>query len=401
MKRVWWWILLSAVFVVARPYILLISWDGFRWDYPDRGDFPAIRYLQEHGVRAESLQPIFPSKTFPSHYSLVTGMYPSRHGIIFNRFTDPRTGIYYSTKRKTADRLFPMEWYRGEPIWVTARANGIKSASVFWVGSEVIDKQRRPDYFELYDHYMPHETRIAKIMEHLRRPPAERPHFLSLYFSDTDDYGHTYGPNSSEIISAIQKLDHSLGQIIDGLKKTGLADSVNIILVSDHGMTETSPRRVIPADSLLKGLDYTVNGSGQVCSFLAEPSVIKEIEKRLAGFPQGYQLYRRGAFPAYFHFSDHPALGPLLMVADPGWYIKLKFPLSSRGAHGYDNRFLDMHGIFMAMGPAFKENYRTGMLRNIDVYSLMCHILNIRPNPDMDGEFMKIMHVLKRQPGSG
>ncbi len=396
MKRLLWSMLLITAVVFARPYVLLISWDGFRRDYPDKGDFPSLRYMQEHGVRAESLQPVFPSKTFPNHYSLVTGMYPARHGMIFNSFIDPRSGIYYSTKRKTRDRLFPTEWYRGEPIWVTARKNGLKSASVFWVGTEVIDKKRQPDYFELYDHYMPHETRIAKIMEHLQRPLAARPRFLSLYFSDTDDSGHRFGPESDETLSAIARLDRSLGKVLEGLKEIGLADSVNIILVSDHGMTETSPQRVVPVDSLLSGLDYKVNGSGQVSSFLADDQTIRKIEERLGGYQRGFKLYRREEIPAYYHFSGHPAIGPLLLVAEPGWYLRIKFPLSARGAHGYDNRFLEMHGIFLAMGPAFRVNYRTGMLRNIDVYPLMCHILGITPNPEMDGEFIKIMHVLKQ-----
>ncbi|HED10655.1 MAG TPA: alkaline phosphatase family protein [Caldithrix abyssi] len=396
MKGLFWRILLLATLTFAKPYVLLISWDGFRWDYPDKGDFSALKYMQENGVRAQSLQPVFPSKTFPNHYSLVTGMYPARHGMIFNSFTDPRTGIFYSTRRKTKNGLFPTDWYRGEPIWITARRNGIKSASVFWVGTEVIDKQRRPDYFEFYNHYMPHETRIAKILEHLQRPRAERPHFLSLYFSDTDDYGHKFGPDSREIPRAIRKLDQSLGRIFRGIEEIGLADSVNIILVSDHGMTETSPQRVVPVDSLLSGLEYTVNGSGQVSSFLADAGTVDRIEKRLRAYGRGFNLYRRDNIPAYYHFSGHPAIGPLVLIADPGWYLRIKFPLSSRGAHGYDNRFLEMHGIFMAMGPAFKKHYRTGMLRNIDVYPLMCHILGIRPNPDMDGELIKIMHVLKQ-----
>ncbi len=395
MKRLLWSLLLLGSLALARPYILLISWDGFRWDYPDRGDFPALRYMEEHGVRAESLQPVFPSKTFPNHYSLVTGMYPAHHGILFNRFTDPANGKRFSTKRPYKNALFSTDWYRGEPVWVTARKNGLKTASVFWVGTEVDDAGRRPDYFEFYDHYMPHDSRIARVMAHLQRPPAERPRFISLYFSDTDDAGHDFGPQSDEVTRAIARLDSSLGKIVQGIKDIGLADSVNIILVSDHGMTATSPQRVVRMDSLLHGLKFTVNGSAQVASLLGDEKTMEEIESRLREHERGFRLYRREDIPAYFHLKGHRAIGPLLLVADPGWYMQMKFPLQSRGAHGYDNRFLDMHGIFLAMGPAFKQNYRSGMLRNIDLYPLMCRILNIKPSTGIDGNLINIMHVLR------
>ncbi|RMH64699.1 MAG: alkaline phosphatase family protein [Calditrichaeota bacterium] len=393
MFRLFFLLLLLIELLTAKPYVLLISWDGCRWDYPARGSFPTLKMMEENGVTATSLQPVFPSKTLPNHYSLVTGLYPVHHGIVYNIFLNPANGEQHVIKRK-ARSLFPAHWYGGEPLWVTARKNGLKSASIFWVGSEVDDAARRPDYWSYYDHHLSHARRIEKLKEYLALPIAQRPRMITMYFSDTDDAGHQYGPESPHIAEVMARLDKALAGIFQTIRAAGLQDSVNVILVSDHGMTALSPQCVIPIKERLAGLDYQVNGRGPVAGFFAEKSVLDTIRQRLKPYARMCDIYTRENLPAYYHFRDNPMIGDLVVVARPGCFLQWDAPLQSKGSHGYDNRFLDMHGVFRAVGPAFKKGYHTGMVRNIDVYPLVCRLLDMQP-AEVDGDVLRIEHVLK------
>jgi predicted AlkP superfamily pyrophosphatase or phosphodiesterase len=250
----------TMVFAQNLPYTILISFDGFRWDYTNRDITPNIELLKNDGVSSLSLQPVFPSKTFPNHYSIITGMYPQNHGIIANFFNNPVTGEKYGLGDTNAVRN--PYWYWGEAFWETAERQGIRCASYFWPGSEIELDYRRPSYYEKYDHGRPYSERINGILNWLKLPFEKRPKFLTLYFDATDTDGHKFGPNSKEINNTISSLDSLLGNLVGQLRKIGMYDSTNIILVSDHGMAELSKDRIIEIDKILSGYIYKVDGNG-------------------------------------------------------------------------------------------------------------------------------------------
>lgn len=383
----------------TKPYVLLISFDGFRWDYPNRGITPNIEKMRETGVSASSLQPSFPSKTFPNHYTIVTGDYIEHHGIITNHFTNPFTGEVYRLGDSVSVRQ--SKWYLGEPFWTTAERQGIISASYFWPGSEQTLSYRHPTYFEKYDHYRPHKTSVNGVIKWLQLPYAKRPHFITLYFHDTDDYGHKYGPNSKEITTAIKSLDSVIGFIYQRLNSIGMKDSINVILVSDHGMTEISPKRVINIESILKGYKYSSEAQGPFMLIKPSKNNSDSVFNILKRNEFHYKVYKKKNMPKYYHYSENAFIYPIILVADLGWSLGTNKSIAKfknhimHGNHGYDNHQLDMHGVFIANGPNFKNGYRTGTVWNVDIYPLLCKIFNIEPASNIDGKIERIGFVLK------
>jgi ectonucleotide pyrophosphatase/phosphodiesterase family member 5 len=389
----------SFLFAQSTPYVLLVSFDGFRWDYPNRNITPNLDYIIENGVRASSLRPIFPSKTFPNHISIVTGMYAENHGIIFNKFENVETCAIYSLGDTSAVRN--PEWYKGEAFWETAEKNNIISASHFWPGSELNDKSRRPTYFKNYNHNQPYKERIDGVIEWLQLPYAERPHFITLYFHDTDSYGHKFGPNSPEINQSINRLDNLVGYLNNSLSEIGMKDSLNVIFVSDHGMTEIDTSRTINIESFLNGFNYKLGGSKPLAMIEPTKDDYDSVYARLEKNKNHYKLYTKESMPEYFHFNKNENIYSILLVAELGWSIVNSKEYSqmnqyvSKGNHGYDNNNIDMHGVFIASGPCFRKNYTTGTLWNIDIYPLLCKIFNISPNPNIDGDLERIEFLLK------
>lgn len=378
-----------------KPYVILISFDGFRWDYIDRGDSPNLAKLREHGASALSLKPVFPSKTFPNHYSIVTGMYAENHGLIANHFQNPFTGERYTLRNEKA--VQEAKWYLGEAIWETAERQGIICASYFWPGSEMNLPYRRATYFEHYEHERPYEKRVQGVLDWLQLPEARRPHFVTLYFDAVDGAGHEYGPDAPQTHAAVARVDSMLGLLMQGLARLGLRDKTNLIVVSDHGMTEISPKRSIDVDTLLGDFACEIEGWGPLMMMTPRNASIEEVYARLHKNARHFHVYTRENRPANYHFSKHPFIPPLLLVADVGWMLVRKgksFHL--KGQHGYDPNHLDMHGIFVASGPAFKKGYRTGTLWNIDIYPLLCEILHIMPRQNIDGRMERIESILAR-----
>ena len=396
-------ILIISVFELnaqPQPYVILISFDGFRWDYVDRGITPNFDYIKENGVSAKSLRPCFPSKTFPNHISIITGMYPSHHGIISNSFWDYYTDTHYSLGDTNAVRN--AKWYMGEAFWETAERQGITTASYFWPGSEVTLSYRHPTYFYKYEHKKPYRERVDGVINWLKLPYAERPHFITSYFDATDTYGHEYGPDAPETNFAISQLDSILGYYFEKLKEISLFDSTDIIVVSDHGMTNVSKDKVVNIENILSGLKYKQNDHGPFTMIEPDPGELDEIYKRLKENENHYKAYKREDVPEYFHFSDNPLICRIVVIAENGWSLETNKSIekmkkySSKGNHGYDNYWMDMGGIFYALGPAFRHNYQVGTIDNIDIYPLLCKIFNIFPNPLIDGRLDRIEYILKR-----
>lgn len=393
--------LLAAAEAAQKPYVLVISFDGFRWDYPDRGLTPNIDQLARDGVRALSFEPVFPSKTFPNHFSIVTGLYPQNHGLINNRFENPFTKEMYRVGDTVSVRN--AKWYRGEPLWETAKRQGVRSASFFWPGSEMNLNYRRPAYFKRYDGSVTHEARIQGIIDWLQLPENLRPHLLFLYFSDTDTQGHRFGPDSPQINEAITLLDEKLGLLRRKLAEIGMAGKVNIILLSDHGMTQLKADGLILLHKILGNRKIKISGYGPLVQFRTSGQKEKaELFNLLEKNQKGYTVYLKEDFPAHFHYQHNAFIGDIIAVADLGYsFIRSEKELQKvlkrkpQGDHGYDNHAMDMHGIFFAAGPAFKKHYRCGTLHNIDVYPLVCRILGITPNQKIDGLLERISPVLK------
>lgn len=383
------------------PYTILLSFDGFRWDYSQRGITPTLDMIAKNGVSAISLQPCFPTKTFPNHYTIVTGLYPQNHGLISNNMYDPFYNDFFSLGNRSA--VENSRWYKGEAIWETARKQGIKTASFFWPGSEVDIDYRRPDYFHYYEHKRPYPERISGVIEWLKLPDAERPKFITIYFDAADTDGHIYGPDSDSINNTITNLDSLLNTLIHQLKEIKLLDSTNIILVSDHGMSNVSSERIINIDELLRGMNYRNVESGPLMFIYPAADQKQLIYSTLKQKESHYRVYNKDNLPEHYHLSSSHLLSEIFVVAYPGWSLvtdKIKERYQGKnfegGDHGYDNYHLDMHGIFHAIGPSFKKGYRTGTVQNIDIYPLLCKILNIKPRQNIDGKLERIQAILRK-----
>ncbi|NWF89670.1 MAG: alkaline phosphatase family protein [Ignavibacteriaceae bacterium] len=388
---------LSTIYSQTNPYVILVSFDGFRWDYLNRGLTPNLDKIKNDGVSAISLRSVFPSKTFPNHLSIITGMYAENHGIISNSFPNFEKNYWYRMSDTTAVR--DSKWYIGEAFWETAERQGTKTASYFWPGSEVQLEHRHPSYREFYEHEKPYEQRVEGVINWLQLPYEARPHFITLYFDDTDTYGHKFGPSSPEANEAIVRLDNIAGLLMKRLNDIGLKDSVNVIFVADHGMTEIFEDKVINIENMIKEYNCRFMDDGPLMQ--VEPSAenltaVYEILKRNESH---YKAYLKKDIPDYFHYNKNPLTFSILLAADIGWSLvtnrRSDWVSKSKGNHGYDNNHLDMHGIFLADGPAFKDGYQTGTLWNIDIYPMLCKIFNIYPRSNIDGELERIEFILK------
>lgn len=383
------------------PYTILISFDGFRWDYTSRGLTPNFDYIEKHGVKALSLKSSFPSITFPNHISIVTGMYPQNHGVIANTMYDPATDKIYSLYDTAEVRN--AYWYKGEMIWETARRQGVITASYFWPGSEMNLNYRRPNYYEKYEHNRDYLERINGVINWLKLPYSERPKFITLYYDLTDSEGHRYGPDSPQVNAAISKLDSLLGVLFNKLEEINLRDSVNIIIVSDHGMTEISKDRYLNIEELSSCNSCKFFNRGAIMNiFIKDKNEVDAVYNRLKLKESHYKVYKPSEIPAEYHFNYNHLIGDLFILSEPGWSVgttkdKDRMHDYNGGNHGFDNSFMDMHGIFYAIGPSFKENYKTGTIENINIYPLLCKILKIVPKQNIDGKLENISFILKER----
>lgn len=388
-----------TVLAQNKPYVLVVSFDGFRWDYLNRGLTPNLEKVRNEGISAISFRPSFPSKTFPNHQSIITGMYPAHHGIYANYFFNPFTNETYRLGDSIA--VTDAKWYLGEAFWETAERQGITTASYFWPGSEVKLNYRRPTYFAKYNHELSYEKRIEGVINWLKLPQEKRPHFINLYFHETDDKGHDFGPNSAECNEAIKLLDGLAGKLLQSLEEIKMRDSVNVIFLSDHGMTEVSKDRIINVEKIIEGYNCKFRDESVLMTIEPPKDKLALVYDILKKNENHYKVYLREEVPEYFHFNDNPMIPPIVVIPELGWNVLSSRGMKrlneeySKGNHGYDNHQMDMHGIFIAAGPSFKQNYKTGTLWNIDVYPLLCKIFDIMPRSNIDGKLERIEFILK------
>jgi len=384
-----------------KPTVILVSFDGWRWDYQSKAAVPNMQRLIARGVHAESLIPSFPPKTFPNHYSIVTGLYPGHHGIVANSIFDAETGRTFTTDNVKEVRD-PM-WWGGEPIWVTVERAGQRSASMFWVGSEAPIRGALPNYWKPFNDTFPGAARVDQILQWLDLPAAERPTFLALYFSDVDEAGHAAGPDSQAVRDAIARADGYLGRLLAGLDRRGLTDLVNIIVVSDHGMTAVSPDRVVVVDDCISLDDVVISDINPTVGLFPKPGRDEAVYAALAKAHPRLRVFRRSETPAAWHYRDHPRIPPIIGVMDEGWQIMRRATREAirdgraspaGGQHGYDSQLMSMRGVFVAAGPAFRQDLTVPAFENVHIYNVLAQILGVTPAPN-DGQSDVAAFVLR------
>ncbi len=363
---------------VPRRYVVMLSLDGFRWDYQDLYNTPTLDSITKVGVKAESMQPIFPSKTFPNHYSLATGLYADHHGIVLNNFYAPDLDRDYNKKDKST--VGDGEFYGGEPLWVTAVKQGDKSATLFWVGSEADVQHIRPTYWKKYNQSMPFEARIDTVIHWLKLPYAQRPHLVMWYYHEPDHTSHGFGPVSNETRQVVEQIDSWLGDFFREARKLPIYDSIDFIILSDHGMTQLSNEKQVILDEYIDTVGLVrFDGWNPNYSFQAKEEAKDKIWKQLTGIPH-VKVWKQGNLPTRFHYGNNPRVYDFVLVAENGWSVYWSWQnKNGKGAHGYDNDFKDMQAIFYAMGPDFKKGYTQPAFPNVDVYPLVIKLLGLNP----------------------
>ena len=380
--------------------VILISVDGLRADYLDRMDTPNIDRLIASGAYADKgMIPVYPSVTFPNHYSIVTGLYPAHHGIVSNTMFDPDMNARFSIRDREA--ITNPAWWGGEPLWVTAENQGVKSATYYWVGSETPVKGVSPSYWYTFDDTVPGNDRIDQVLAWLDMPVETRPGFISVYFSDVDHAGHDEGPNAPETAASVQAIDAYIGRLLDGLESRGLFDGVNVILVADHGMAELSRDRVVILDDYIDLDDIYINDASSLVGINPKEGKFEAVFDALKNAHPNLQVFKNGEAPERFHYEGHRRIPQIVGHVDDGWmivrersYFEENLDAVSGGAHGYDNELESMRATFIAHGPAFKNGVTIAPFENIQLYNVMASILGIKPAPN-DGSAGALSSILE------
>jgi predicted AlkP superfamily pyrophosphatase or phosphodiesterase len=375
------------------PLTILISIDGFRSDYLQRGLTPAIAALAADGVRAQAMHPSFPSLTFPNHYTLVTGLRPDRSGIVDNTMEDPKKpGVTFSMGKADISHD-PFWWDESEPLWVTAEKAGIRTATMFWPGSDLAIRGVQPHDWKMYDKKFLADQRVDQVLAWLDRPPAERPRFVTLYFDEVDTWGHNAGPDSPEVNAALARTDAAVGRLLAGLKAKGLFETADLVIVADHGMAPTSAERVTYLDDLLPLADVHAVGLGPVAGLRAMPGHEDEVAKALLTPRPHMTCWRKADVPARFHYGHNPRVAPFVCLAETGWVIGTKGHAVNKGSHGFDPADPLMNALFVAHGPAFRKGTVLPAFDNVDVYPLLAALVGVAPQPN-DGHLADLAPAL-------
>jgi predicted AlkP superfamily pyrophosphatase or phosphodiesterase len=380
------------------PIVVLISFDGWRWDYMARAHVPNLQALASRGVRAEALVPSFPTKTFPNHYTIVTGLYPENHGIVSNVIADPDFPRRFTMSSPTARHA---RWWGGEPIWVTAARQNQRAATMFWPGSEARIAGVRPTYWRPFDDSVPNAARVRQVLQWLELPAAERPSLITLYFSEVDHAGHSHGPDSPRVLDAARRVDGALGQLVSGIQRLNLLDRTTLVVVSDHGMSRVATNQVIFLDDYLQLSTVDVIEWSPNLGLLPRSVTVDDVYRALKDKHPALAVYKRADIPSHLHYRRSFRIPPIIGLADEGWTItsRMRHRLRSvaprdRGAHGYDPRHKSMHGVFVAAGPRVRQGVVVPEFENVHIYNFLCELLALTPAKN-DGDAAVIRSFLR------
>ena len=366
---------------------ILISIDGFCADYLDRGITPNLSRLAAEGARGK-LRPSFPTKTFPNHYAMVTGKRPDTNGIVGNNMIDPRRPDVRFSLGDPKQSLDPFWWDEAEPAWITAGKAGVRSATMFWPGSEVAIRESRPPDWLRYDADISYAQRVNTILDWMRRPADIRPAFVTLYFEAVDDAGHKFGPDSAEVNAAISEVDKRIGAIVSGLATLG--QSAQIVVVADHGMRAIDASRVIQLADLIDLASIVAVETGPYAAIEPAAGTDDRVYKALLKPHDHMTCSRREDLPKHLHYGQNPRVAAIICIAQPGWSIIAGTPTwpVKGGAHGYDNQDPEMLALFVASGTGLKGD--VGIVDNIEVYPLLLRLIGVAPLPsDATGELAR------------
>lgn len=372
-------LLVASCSTEKENYVIMLSMDGFRWDYTEKAPTPNFDRIAEEGVKARSLKASFPTKTFPNHYSMATGLYPDHHGIVQNSFYDPEMDAFYRiSDRPTVENG---DFYGGEPIWNTAEKQGVKAGCFFWVGSEADIQGMHPSYWKKYDHDLAFSQRIDSVMAWLELPAGKRPRLLLWYMHEPDSKGHYLGPENPEMASIIVRLDSLLGVFLERVESLPFSDRINIIVTSDHGMCQTSNDRVVFLDDHIENEWFDVIEGYNPNYLFKLKHEHREDAMEAFSMMQHVKVWESGKVPERLHYGTNPRTLDVILVADSAWSVGWREDAGrfDGGAHGYDNDNKDMHAIFYAKGPDFKKGHIHPTFNNVDIYPLIAHILGLTP----------------------
>lgn len=391
--------------------LLVILLDGFRWDYLEKlfrpNELPGFSKIVQKGIRAKSLQPDFPSLSYPNYYSLMTGLHAENHGIIHNYMYDPTTKLNFLIG-ENPDQFNPIWWDDGEPLWVTAEKQGKASYWWYWCGCEVEIRRTRPKFCQPYGpapSIQNFSDALDLAVEVIKNGSAD---LVGVYFGEVDHWGHAVGPTGENVSSVIRQVDAQLSRMLNILESEKfpsdgkkLSERVNVMIFSDHGMTALVDRRsgVVRFDlSLVDSGDVVIGSTfGPILQVYTGDDRMDALYERLKSLNPNVTVYKKPDIPQRFFYKRHRRTPPLVLVADLGYVIGYK-PNTTNidlGFHGYDNEYMDMHGILFASGPDFKAGFRTDTLRAIDLYQVMCFVLDIRPSPH-NGTWNSVSSIFTR-----
>ncbi len=385
----------------AKPYLIMISTDGFRYDYAEKYNAKNLLRYSSQGVRAKAMIPGYPSITFPNHWTLMTGLYPSHHGLIDNFFYDyKRNASYAMNDRKNAE---DGSWYGGMPLWGLAENQGMVSASLMWVGSASDAGGKRPTYYYPYHEKFSPSEKVDKVIDWLKLPMDQRPHFISLYFPEVDGSGHHFGPDTKETEDAVHLIDKAIGELVQRVNDLGLKN-VNFVFVSDHGMIKVDSGAPLEIPAILSDknrFDY-YNSQTLLRVYVKNPEEVKTVYKELkAEKTENYEVYLDKKLPKYLHFRTkddrYSRIGQILLIPRAPKIFLEKGKKTSVGKHGYNPKLVpEMKATFMAWGPEFKTNLIIDEFQNINVYPLVAEILGLKIEQPIDGKLKVLKETLKK-----
>jgi len=373
---------------LTKPYVILISVDGFRYDYMEKYGAEHLVQFAEKGVKADALIPSFPSITFPNHYTLVTGLYPAHHGLLGNTIYDPaKKSLYKMNNPKT---VRDASWYGGIPIWTLAEQQHLLSASFYWPGSEAPIGGLLPSYYYPYNEKIPINKRINTVVEWLSLPEEKRPHLITFYFPEVDHAGHLFGPEAPETAKAVQFVDSAIYALNQAVLQTGLA--VNFILVSDHGMKAIDREHPIDLSPMLDTSKVTIAPNGTLLNVhVKEKAAIRPLYKKLKKEAQHYRVFLKKKVPSKYHYRQkddvYNRVGDIVLLAKAPFYFSSGKKKPNPGAHGYEpNETPEMRATFIAWGPNFKKGHRIPAFENVHLYPLLARILGLSYTHQIDGK---------------
>lgn len=372
-------------------YTVIVSLDGFRWDYPTMYKTPNLDRMGQEGVKAVML-PSYPASTFPNHYTIATGLVLAHNGIVNNTFWDANNKRHYSMG-DSATRNNP-DYYLGEPIWVTAQKQGLKTANMYWVGSDIAIKGTHPTYYRMWaaNPHLSFEQRIDTVLTWLQKPEEERPRLTMLYFEEPDGSGHRNGPCSKETGIVVQYVDSLIGVLRNRIESLPFADNINLIVTSDHGMIDISPERVVNMNQYLKPEWCEVVEGRTPTSIFSKTGYRDSIYNALKEVAH-IHVWKKEEIPAELKYSESDRIGDIVVAPEPGWQFT-DVVRNTKGAHGYFPQSPEMQVIFRAIGPDFKKGYTSTGFVNVDIYPLLSYLLQIVPEKT-DGQFDRIKGILK------